>query len=296
MANKRNKAVDNTHLSVDMAEKLMWLHRDYIAHCLRWTHIAKYMHTQNIYKSARILDIGCGKLLPFLTLLYRNKMAIAGEYTGVDVNKIEPPEWVDNLKATVTLIKGEFPKVVTDVNKYDVIICLEVAEHVEPSMTLDILRGIKERLAPGGVAFVSTPCYDAHTGAAANHVNEMSYDAFGSLIEHAGLGIQASYGTFASIKDYKDKMYPEHRASFDALREYYDSNYLSTIFAPLYPQHSRNAIWRLSAEGSPSNLFPPLAGFVDEKHSSSALWTDFVISESPKKSEFKRKTIQKGKK
>ena len=46
MANARGKEIDNTHLSIDQAEERGFIHRDYIAHCLRWTHVAKYLHLQ----------------------------------------------------------------------------------------------------------------------------------------------------------------------------------------------------------------------------------------------------------
>ena len=42
MANARGKEIDNTHLSIDQAEARGFIHRDYIAHCLRsvsYTHL-----------------------------------------------------------------------------------------------------------------------------------------------------------------------------------------------------------------------------------------------------------------
>ena len=52
MANIRGKAMDNTHLSIDQAEKRGFIHRDYIAHCLRWSHVAKFMGEKSRYKTA----------------------------------------------------------------------------------------------------------------------------------------------------------------------------------------------------------------------------------------------------
>ena len=45
MANARGKKVDTTYLSIDNAEERGFLHRDYIAHCLRWSHVVKYLGT-----------------------------------------------------------------------------------------------------------------------------------------------------------------------------------------------------------------------------------------------------------
>ena len=58
MANERGKSVDKTFLSIDNAEERGFLHRDYIAHCLRWTHVVKWLHQGGRYKTARILDVG----------------------------------------------------------------------------------------------------------------------------------------------------------------------------------------------------------------------------------------------
>src|SRR6478752_3358418 len=84
MANERGKAIDNTHLSIDQAEARGFIHRDYIAHCLRWTHVAKYL--QSKYKDARVLDVGCGVDLPMARLLYSSRL-IVNDYVGVEYNK-----------------------------------------------------------------------------------------------------------------------------------------------------------------------------------------------------------------
>ena len=46
MPNPKRK-IDKTMLSIDNAESRGFLHRDYIAHCLRWTHVTKYLMNQN---------------------------------------------------------------------------------------------------------------------------------------------------------------------------------------------------------------------------------------------------------
>ena len=58
MANARGKEIDNTHLSIDQAEARGFIHRDYIAHCLRWTKIAKDLNLGGKYKEADIIDVG----------------------------------------------------------------------------------------------------------------------------------------------------------------------------------------------------------------------------------------------
>ena len=253
MANARGKHIDNTHLSIDQAEERGFIHRDYIAHCLRWTHVAKYLHLQQRYKTSNILDIGCGKDVPLAKMMFTSRLVPdTGSYVGVDYNKLEMPEAFKNARWKPELHGGiVFPEAeVLGDRKFDVITCFEVVEHVEPLGAFKILEGIHDRLTENGVAFISTPVFDEKVGAAANHVNEMTYDTMAAMFNHAGLKVEKSYGTFASIRDYKDQLEKDGlKDVFDRLREYYDSNYLATVFAPLYPQLSRNCIWVVSRDG-----------------------------------------------
>lgn len=289
MANERGKAIDNTHLSIDQAEERGFIHRDYIAHCLRWSHVAKHLQAGKLYERAHILDIGCGREVPLAKLMYSSRLIPhSGSYLGIDYNKLIVPEMFHTGRFPITLLSGIFPAALDEVNnemvganlgdlKYDVIICFEVAEHVEPQGTLAILEGIKRYLAPSGHAFLSTPCYDQHTGAAANHVNEMSHGAFGSMIEHADLYIEQVWGTFASIKDYKDELRGTPlEVLFERLRDYYDVNYLATILAPMFPKQSRNCIWKVKHGGPLPKQYPLLSTFSDPSNSSSDKWSDFV--------------------
>src|SRR4029077_2190422 len=82
-----NREYDRTHLSIDMAEERMIIHRDYLAHCMRWSHVAKFLMQHKRYASARILEAGCGKEMPLPRMIYSNRMSGA-EYVGVDVNPL----------------------------------------------------------------------------------------------------------------------------------------------------------------------------------------------------------------
>lgn len=286
MANERGKSIDNTHLSIDQAEERGFIHRDYIAHCLRWSHVAKHLQQGKLYQTAHILDIGCGREVPLAKLMYSSRLIpTSGSYMGIDYNKLVVPDMFHTGRFPITLLSGIFPGALDEVQsampddklQYDVITCFEVAEHVEPQDTLVILQGVKKYLAPSGFGFLSTPCYDEATGAAANHVNEMRYEAFGSMIEHAGLNIEGVWGTFASIKDYKSALTPPFNDIFNNLREYYDVNYLATIFAPLFPQYSRNCLWKVSSRETPKT-FSPLKSFTGKHNSSSDKWSSFIES------------------
>ena len=126
---------------------------------------------------------------------------------------------------------------------------------------------------------MSTPNWDPRVGAAANHVNEMKHEALGAMLQSCGWYVRKVYGTFASIRDYKDKLfetYPGSETVFNKLREYYDVNMLAVIFAPLFPAEARNCLWILEKyhgqEQHVYELFPWPAG----PWSSSELWEDML--------------------
>jgi hypothetical protein len=319
MANERGKAIDNTHLSIDQAEERGFIHRDYIAHCLRWTHVAKLLGQSQRYKTARILDVGCGSDLPLARLLYSSRY-IVDDYVGVDYNKsakfkvdafhtgkfpMSAYGSVDFASDAVWLQKPQTSLADTEqvVVRYEgdngaaehplpnFITSFEMLEHVESGHAratlkkmynvMDLCRRFKGEVP---MAVISTPCYDAQTGAAANHVNEMTYEALGGLIEDLGFVVENVYGTFASQKDYKDQVLRDgHGAIYNALSAYYDSNYLATIFAPMYPWLSRNALWvlRLPPASSPryERKFIPL-NQVKGPWSSSENWKDMARDDS----------------
>lgn len=248
MSNAAGKRVDTTYLSLDTAEERGFIHRDYIAHCLRWSHFIKYISQSKRYETATIVDIGCGRELPLAKTMYSSRF-IPAKFHAVDVGPI-------NADAISAFHSGKFPiefHPKTDFirwamgreNSADFITCFECLEHVEPKHMLAILDAIRIVLKPGGVAFISTPCWDV-VSCAANHVNEMRYEALGAVFEENGFVIQEVFGTFASIREYEPHLAPGHREAFNDLRGYYDVNLLACIFAPFYPQYSRNCLWQVT--------------------------------------------------
>lgn len=246
-----DRTIDKTYLSLDKAEERMLIHRDYIAHCFRWSHVVRHFFRVNKDASARVVDVGCGKEFPLAKALYVNKISPAC-YIGIDANKLDPPgmfkdkAWFHSMPSTDAC---EIPAVsISDSmgGKATVISCFEVLEHITPKHVARMLRWFRDVLDPDqGVAFVSTPCYNG--SAAGNHINEMTVDGLGYAIEEAGLRIVGRWGTFASIADYKHLLegVGVSQKAFEELREYYDTNVLSTVFAPLFPNNSRNCLWEL---------------------------------------------------
>lgn len=305
MANERGKSIDNTHLPAKNYIQRQILHRDILAHHLRWTHVAKYARKLNRYKTAKVLDIGCGIDVPLARMFYTNRTAVK-HYVGVDYNNPSKFDVINFGKMPVDIYGGiNFPDDVyfgSDTDwKYaintgpnnleyfhspNIIVCFEMIEHIEPGHAREVLSTIGRLLrrtqnaGEEAVAFISTPCYDAHVGAAANHVSEITRDALGATIEDLGFRIDGCWGTFASMKDYKDKFFADYGDAacsiWKRLNDYYDSNYIATIFAPMYPEFSRNNLWEIIPlkDGEKyERKFPPLAE-VEGPWTSSSHWND----------------------
>jgi 2-polyprenyl-3-methyl-5-hydroxy-6-metoxy-1,4-benzoquinol methylase len=242
-----NRDFDKTHLSVETAAERVMFHRDYIAHLFRWTHVIKHLYARRNYQTAKIIDIGCGKEVPLARALYSNKMSGAS-YCGIDMNKLVMPEMlqkaVDNGKLDIRLISAD----ATELTMKDlpwrpnIVTSFEAFEHMHPAAALQLVRNAYEWLEPDGHFFFSTPCWNGK--AAANHINETSYEALGAILEREGFYIEDHYGTFASISDYKHQIEADGlMPMYERLRQYYDTNLLAAIIAPLYPQYSRNVHW-----------------------------------------------------
>jgi len=288
MTNAYGKIIDGTDLSIDMAENRGVLHRDYIAHCLRWSYVAKIMHAGSRYKDARILDVGCGSDLPLPRLLHSNRLLC--EYVGIDYNaaaKFHERNW-GSMDVT-TYGSTIFPRDIQlktggnyVVKKSDqrhklpnLITCFEVLEHVSSKHARCMVEGF-HRIATLGKAEVilSTPCWNV-TATAKNHVNEMRHAALGAMIENAGFEVMFNFGTFASITEYKDalfKEYPGMEAFFNASRAYHDTNVLANMFCTPFPHLSRNSIWHLRPAGSGYKRKFPQLSEVKEPWASSDDW------------------------
>ncbi len=313
--NARGKVVDTTYLSIDQAEDRGFIHRDYIAHCLRWSHVVKRLYERKMYERAIILDVGCGRELPLAKLLYSSKL-IPRHYFGVDAGPINDED-VEKIDKT-----GKFPNTLFERQQFqlldekevdiaplvchcgdyvdghhgehspvpmemqpelpNVVTCFEVLEHVEPSMCVEMLRHMQKLSSPDARFFISTPCWN-RTDCAANHVNEITYEALGAIFEREGFVVENVYGTFASIRDYENHL-PTFtniddmplRHVFNRLREYYDTNFLSCVFAPLFPAQSRNCLWELKkGVGSFVRKYALLTE-CQRPWSSSEKWEDFA--------------------
>ena len=225
------------------------LHRDYSAHFFRWSFARRFIKATD-----HVLEIGCGEDKPLSKILTGGAAAHVNTYTGVDLNKLKPSgsqrltfhgefNFVERYKELLRAgPKGGF----------DVVVHLEVIEHMKVTHGAAMLKACLACLKPGGIMLMSTPCYDGKRHAA-NHIHEYTVPELQKATERAGFKVERRFGTFMDIKHIgkvPSSMYPQGPEERDAIKmvkaaleAYFDNDAISNIFGPLYPDHARNNLW-----------------------------------------------------
>lgn len=248
----KTKKYNTTDLDPQTTFERHVFHRDQFAHYLRWTYILK---EAKIGES--IVDFGCGKG-NLLEVLYRNKFKCK-QYIGIDIREktilkakehFENVDWASFLADDLIIPKNDYKKF-----KADKVCSFEVLEHVGKQNADIFCENFKACGNDDATFYLSTPNYDEKVGAAGNHtydsgdgrgiaIQEFSYQELHDLFSKHFV-IVKTFGTFASIRDYKPFMNEWQNNMFDHLKEYYDSNLVSNLMAPFFPEHSRNTLWVL---------------------------------------------------
>lgn len=243
------KPYNNTQLDPDKAFERHIFHRDQFAHYFRWTHVLKLAKI-----GGKVLDFGSGTG-NLVEVLYRNQFK-QSQYLGLEY-KQSAVDKANEKYAKVPWIDFKQADLVNKVNHgtdWDIICSFEVIEHIGVENGKKYLKNLRNHCNDKTVVLLSTPVYDHKVAAAGNHVvdgevNEYTYEEMEKLIKKSGFKIVENYGTFASMKDYKPHMNEHQKYVFDQLSKYYDSNITSILMAPMFPEQSRNVIWKLQKEG-----------------------------------------------
>ncbi len=212
------------------------IHRDYLAHCMRWSYTKKIMK-----KGAKVLDLGCGRGAPLLQVL---RSGIGGGnlpslYVGVDLNKLKD---VGNAHFQAKFYQVNFveqPDLVPD-DEWDFICSFESIEHMPKPEGLIFLDNIQKRMKDQTRFLISTPCFNGQ--AAKNHIYEWKREELREELEKRFV-IDKCFGTFASKNEILKNMTERHQQVYNELLQYYEGDVMSVIMAPLYPEFSRNCIW-----------------------------------------------------
>lgn len=220
-------------------------HRDQFAHYFRWSHILKKAKI-----GQTVLDMGCGTG-EMLEVFYKNKYKLE-HYVGVDIRERTIKENISrhiNCFDYADFYVKDLCKPFSLNETFDIIVSFEVIEHIGHKNIDAFLENIIRHCRRDTMIYISTPNYDPTVGAAANHIldgeiGEWKHEELEAKLSER-FDIVKKYGTFASIKDYKHLLNDWQKKMFDTLSEYYDSNLLSCLMAPMFPEQSRNTLWVL---------------------------------------------------
>lgn len=220
------------------------LHRDYSAHFFRWSFARRFITVDD-----HVLEIGCGEDKPLSKILVGGPAPGVCTYTGVDLNKLK----ASSAQRLTFLGEFNFVERYAELKQirptgFDVVLHLEVIEHMRIELGIALLKACFALLRPGGKMIMSTPCYDG-VRHAANHIHEYTVTELQTLVEQVGFFVERRFGTFTDIKHIgkADTSSPELNAAIRVIKEklsdYFDNNAISNIFGPLYPDHARNNLW-----------------------------------------------------
>lgn len=215
------------------------VHRDYAAHFFRWGFATRFINgTMNV------LEIGCGADQPLAHLLSGQLGGYPKKMVAVDIDDVKVRynfSWFD-LRPNFDFTSRH--KELTKDGPFDVIVCLEVIEHMQKPSGRKLLKGALGLLAKNGRVLLSTPVFDPKVGMAKNHIHEYGILELQQEILKAGFTIERRFGTFQTALQAK-KSEPNHRAVWEELKDYYSNDVVACFLAPLYPDQARNNIWVL---------------------------------------------------
>lgn len=214
------------------------LHRDYSAHFFRWSFARRYIKATH-----DVLEVGCGEDRPLSKILTGGAAAHVSTYVGVDLNKLKP----SGSQRLTFLGEFNFVERYKELLKakpagFDVLVHYEVIEHMKVEHGAEMLKACFKCVKVGGAMLMSTPCYDGKRHAA-NHIHEYTVPELQSAIEKAGFVVEQRFGTFMDIKHIKKHPNKAIREVAELLEGYFDSDAISNIFGPLFPDQARNNLW-----------------------------------------------------
>ncbi|KKM03310.1 hypothetical protein LCGC14_1775730, partial [marine sediment metagenome] len=207
IAKNKNES-KNTRLPIAEEFSRFRFGRDALAHVTRYMFIAEALikMSRRMKRPLTILDIGCGDAYPMRVLqaTYKVKKSdVIGRYVGFDIDDVRLSKTSKTFPASINsqfvcgdITDGDLKQFLT--NEFDVIICLEVLEHVLPKFVPVVLSEIN-RICSNKV-FISTPNMTGGTGKIPeDHIKEWDTKELQAEMMSAGLQIKKKIGTFCNL-------------------------------------------------------------------------------------------------
>lgn len=260
--NNINKS-KNTRMDFAKQPNNMNYRKDEIMHIGRyWNAVKTIMElSKALGRPIRVLDIGCGEMNTAKMLnssVVVKKENVLAEYVGVDIDDVMARKAYEVYGTSYKTLNARFHIQDLTVNSrlpfddcyFDLVICFEFMEHLQPRFLPAILTEAHRLLSENGKALFSTPNSNgSREKLPKDHIYEYSFEECLELFNRAGFKVFDAMGTCANIT----KMPKEEKEALDKiLKRFYAafghcSPFSSVAIAPLFnPKNCKNVIYHLS--------------------------------------------------
>lgn len=259
---------DSKNTRMDVAGPLASWKPDEIGHITRYTKIADMLIKEAKYlgRPVKALEVGCGNIW-VLRHIYKSvvirKSDVLSRYDGYDIDPAvldEYPGWPAypsvNDSAWLQTMNGQVhiqdvtvdPTFDAPDGFYDVFWTTEVIEHMGREFVEPWIADAARCLAPGGLAYVSTPNHDgSNNKLPEDHVYEWGHQELIDLLSKY-FEIVDVHGVFTQINNFKrahrtEERWPQHVIS--DIQRRFSPEFQRVILATAYPETSNNAAFVL---------------------------------------------------
>jgi len=238
--------------------------RDALAHVSRYLWVIDNLIalSKEFKRPLKVIDVGCGDCyIPrtFAASYAIKKTDIIEQYVGVDIDdkRIERTRATFPQSVPHRIDLGDFT--VDALQKYgdkefDVLVNLEVLEHIQPELVRPALVQFK-RIAHRG--WISTPNGTGGTGQIPeDHIKEWDCQELSNLMKDVGFWVQRRIGIFSNLMHVRQiaKTEPRIQELLDFLEPRMDKHFLSLTMARLIGGHAQNIFYICNFDGAEGRI------------------------------------------
>ena len=255
-------ASKNTRMDIDHAEKELDYRKDEIMHIARYVRGAQTMVdlSKQLGRPIKVLDIGCGQMNT-VRLFYKSyvekKSDIISQYVGVDIDFKMAARSKEQFKFAYNTCNADFliqdltvkPHLDFEDGYFDLIICTEFLEHINPDMSQPVIEEAFRVLGKEGVALFSTPNSNGSNKVLPkDHFYEYSYEELVQKFKDAGFKVEDTVGLCINLSKLPKEYVSKITGVFDRFNKAFGRNsaFTSVAIAPLVePKYCKNVLYIL---------------------------------------------------
>lgn len=250
----------NTRMDLDLSAQTLDYRCDEIMFIARYNTGAQAMKdlSKKLNRPIRVLDVGCGQMntVRLFYKTYKDKKSDIIEcYHGVDIDDIMAEQCTELYGTLYSTCNASFiiqdltvnPVLDCEEGYYDLIICTEVLEHIDPATSQPIIEELYRIMNPEGMALFSTPNSNgSNKKLPKDHFYEYSYEELMEKFKNAGWTVEDTVGMSINIS----KLPKEYVESLASVFERFDkgfgrnTSFARVAIAPLIePKYCKNVLY-----------------------------------------------------